>query len=244
MAEVAAGTPWVEGCRRANAAAAIKVTRRGPESAPTAAEVDDFLASAAGPSVTPDVLLVGAATSVRRSGSGSPTSGTTCSRCGATPRSCRSPARSLGRPDPGVAGPLRRTPTPRGRRADRATAHRGGLPGDVRRRDGAGARRAAGAAGARRAGVVDRGPRRHDLPDVQDETTPVAPSTGRGGCSSRPRRPSTSGSPTARCCASPGCTAAAARGSSTRSARAGSTTRTAGPTGSTARTPPPRSSTC
>jgi sugar/nucleoside kinase (ribokinase family) len=46
LAEVAAGTPWVEGCRRANAAAAIKVTRRGPESAPTAAEVDDFLAGA------------------------------------------------------------------------------------------------------------------------------------------------------------------------------------------------------
>ncbi len=43
LAEVAAGTPWVEGCRRANAAAAIKVTRRGPESAPTADEVDDFL---------------------------------------------------------------------------------------------------------------------------------------------------------------------------------------------------------
>ena len=45
LAEVAAGTPWVEGCRRANAAAAIQVTRRGPESAPTAAEVDDFLAT-------------------------------------------------------------------------------------------------------------------------------------------------------------------------------------------------------
>lgn len=43
MAEVAAGTPWVEGCRRANAAAAIKVTRRGPATAPTAAEVDAFL---------------------------------------------------------------------------------------------------------------------------------------------------------------------------------------------------------
>ena len=43
LAEVAAGTPWVEGCRRANAAAAIKVTRRGPESAPTAAEVDELL---------------------------------------------------------------------------------------------------------------------------------------------------------------------------------------------------------
>lgn len=46
LAEVAAGTPWVEGCRRANAAAAIKVTRRGPESAPTAAEVDAFLVRA------------------------------------------------------------------------------------------------------------------------------------------------------------------------------------------------------
>ena len=45
LAEVAAGTPWVEGCRRANAAAAIKVTRRGPESAPTWAEVEEFLAS-------------------------------------------------------------------------------------------------------------------------------------------------------------------------------------------------------
>ena len=44
LAEVATGTPWVEGCRRANAAAAIKVTRRGPESAPTADEVDEFLA--------------------------------------------------------------------------------------------------------------------------------------------------------------------------------------------------------
>ena len=44
LAEVAAGTPWEEGCRRANAAAGIKVTRRGPESAPTAAEVDAFLA--------------------------------------------------------------------------------------------------------------------------------------------------------------------------------------------------------
>ena len=49
LAEVAAGTPWDEGCRRANAAAAIKVTRRGPESAPTAAEVDAFLATRDGP---------------------------------------------------------------------------------------------------------------------------------------------------------------------------------------------------
>jgi len=47
LAAVATGTPWVEGCRRANAAAAIKVTRRGPTTAPTAAEVDDFLAAQA-----------------------------------------------------------------------------------------------------------------------------------------------------------------------------------------------------
>jgi sugar/nucleoside kinase (ribokinase family) len=47
LAEVAAGTTWVEGCRRANAAAAIKVTRRGPASAPTTSEVDEFLASVA-----------------------------------------------------------------------------------------------------------------------------------------------------------------------------------------------------
>lgn len=44
LAEVAAGTAWVQGCRRANAAAAIKVTRRGPATAPTSAEVDAFLA--------------------------------------------------------------------------------------------------------------------------------------------------------------------------------------------------------
>jgi len=35
---------WAEACRRANAAAAIKVTRRGPTTAPTASEVDAFLA--------------------------------------------------------------------------------------------------------------------------------------------------------------------------------------------------------
>lgn len=52
LAEVVAGRPWVEGCRRANAAAAIKVTRRGPQSAPTAAEVDDFLAASVAGSAT------------------------------------------------------------------------------------------------------------------------------------------------------------------------------------------------
>lgn len=45
VAEVAAGTPWVEACRRANAGAAIKVTRRGPATAPTRAEIDAFLAA-------------------------------------------------------------------------------------------------------------------------------------------------------------------------------------------------------
>ncbi|MEL4358297.1 MULTISPECIES: PfkB family carbohydrate kinase [unclassified Luteococcus] len=35
---------WVESARRANAAAALKVTRRGPATAPTRAEVDAFLA--------------------------------------------------------------------------------------------------------------------------------------------------------------------------------------------------------
>ncbi|MFC7361274.1 PfkB family carbohydrate kinase [Nocardioides astragali] len=53
LAEVAAGTPWVAGCRRANAAAAIKVTRRGPQSAPTSADVDEFLASVGSSLVTP-----------------------------------------------------------------------------------------------------------------------------------------------------------------------------------------------
>jgi sugar/nucleoside kinase (ribokinase family) len=45
VADVAAGREWVDACRRANAAAAIKVTRRGPATAPTAAEVEEFLAS-------------------------------------------------------------------------------------------------------------------------------------------------------------------------------------------------------
>ena len=45
LAAIASGTPWVEACRRANAGAAIKVTRRGPSTAPTAAEIDAFLAA-------------------------------------------------------------------------------------------------------------------------------------------------------------------------------------------------------
>ena len=40
----AAGAGWVEAARRANAGGAIKVTRRGPATAPTAAEIDTFLA--------------------------------------------------------------------------------------------------------------------------------------------------------------------------------------------------------
>ena len=39
------GVDWVEACRRANAGAAIKVTRRGPATAPTASEIDAFLAT-------------------------------------------------------------------------------------------------------------------------------------------------------------------------------------------------------
>ncbi|PZU49487.1 MAG: sugar kinase [Arsenicicoccus sp.] len=42
-AEVAGGRDWPEAARRANAAGAIKVTRRGPATAPTASEVDAFL---------------------------------------------------------------------------------------------------------------------------------------------------------------------------------------------------------
>ncbi|GAA3755521.1 hypothetical protein GCM10022240_05600 [Microbacterium kribbense] len=42
LAGIAAGATWAAACRRADAAA-IKVTRRGPTTAPTAAEVDDFL---------------------------------------------------------------------------------------------------------------------------------------------------------------------------------------------------------
>jgi sugar/nucleoside kinase (ribokinase family) len=45
VADIAAGRDWVEACRRANAAAAVKVTRRGPAAAPTAAEVEQFLAA-------------------------------------------------------------------------------------------------------------------------------------------------------------------------------------------------------
>lgn len=43
VAEAARGTGWVDAARRANAAGAIKVTRKGPNSAPTAAEIDSFL---------------------------------------------------------------------------------------------------------------------------------------------------------------------------------------------------------
>lgn len=39
-----AGLDWVTAARRANAAGAIKVTRRGPATAPTATEIDAFLA--------------------------------------------------------------------------------------------------------------------------------------------------------------------------------------------------------
>ena len=44
LAERARGAGWLEAAERANAAGAIKVTRRGPSTAPTSAEIDDFLA--------------------------------------------------------------------------------------------------------------------------------------------------------------------------------------------------------
>lgn len=43
LAERARGLGWLEAARRANAAGAIKVTRRGPATAPTSAEIDAFL---------------------------------------------------------------------------------------------------------------------------------------------------------------------------------------------------------
>ena len=44
VAELAAGTEWVEACRRANIAGAITVTRPGAATAPTASEIDEFAA--------------------------------------------------------------------------------------------------------------------------------------------------------------------------------------------------------
>lgn len=49
LAERARGASWTEAARRGNAAGAIKVTRRGPATSPTAAEIDAFLADLAGP---------------------------------------------------------------------------------------------------------------------------------------------------------------------------------------------------
>ena len=43
LAERALGADWESAATRANAAAAIAVTRRGPQSAPSRAEVDAFL---------------------------------------------------------------------------------------------------------------------------------------------------------------------------------------------------------
>jgi len=43
LAERAGGASWVEAAARANAAGAIKVTRRGPDTAPTRAEIDAFI---------------------------------------------------------------------------------------------------------------------------------------------------------------------------------------------------------
>ena len=43
LAERAAGSSWRDAAARANAAGAIKVTRRGPDTAPTRVEIDEFL---------------------------------------------------------------------------------------------------------------------------------------------------------------------------------------------------------
>lgn len=51
VAERAKGLDWPEACRRANEAGAIKVTRRGPTTSPTAAEIDAYLAARGGPDV-------------------------------------------------------------------------------------------------------------------------------------------------------------------------------------------------
>jgi len=48
VAEVARGAGWVEAARRANAAGAITVTRRGPSTAPDRGEIDAFLANRPG----------------------------------------------------------------------------------------------------------------------------------------------------------------------------------------------------
>lgn len=45
VAERSLGTGWSDAARRANAGAALKVTRRGPVTAPTRAEIDAFLAA-------------------------------------------------------------------------------------------------------------------------------------------------------------------------------------------------------
>jgi sugar/nucleoside kinase (ribokinase family) len=49
VAERAAGMEWVEAARRANAGAALKVTRRGPNAAPTRAEIDVLVSSSTTP---------------------------------------------------------------------------------------------------------------------------------------------------------------------------------------------------
>lgn len=54
VAELAKGTDWPTAATRANAAGAIKVTRRGPDTAPTAAEIDEFLADRHGDRSTGD----------------------------------------------------------------------------------------------------------------------------------------------------------------------------------------------
>ena len=243
LAEVAAGTPWVEGCRRANAAAAIKVTRRGPQSAPTAAEVDEFLAA----SMTPDVLLIGCGDLGAR-GWGCPWRWRGLDVLALRRNADRVPAPlhgSLRGPHPAKAPDLAGlrprfvvvalTARPRTEDAYRATYVDGMA---------AGARRPRGGSRAGGAGVLDRRARQAATgPRSRTSRLPPTRPTDRAGCWSLPRRSSTHASRMGRCCGSRGCTAGTARGCSTWSVRNASTTPTGGPTASTGRTRQQRSST-
>ena len=187
-----------------------------------------------------------AATSVPRSACAWPTSATTCWPCAATPTWSRhrsSVARwTCPREAPDLSDATSRAG---GRRAHRPAADRGVLPGDLRRRDGAGARCSRRRPRASGAGLLDRRPRQRRSAGVQDEDSPAAPSDGPGRMlvaaeeAFHERIPHGTRAPALRPLRRQQHPHARHR-----SARAGSTTRTAGPTGSTATTPRPRSSTC
>jgi sugar/nucleoside kinase (ribokinase family) len=68
LAALAAGADPAAAARRANAAAAISVTRPGPATAPTAAELDRFLAQARAQSPLPQWRFCGGRPGAGRSG--------------------------------------------------------------------------------------------------------------------------------------------------------------------------------